>query len=241
MASRHWNPRTGRGRWNNNAPTRTPSTAIAKRIVRKAGPMDRRLFVDTDRTDAISLPRTWISSGAGAATGQESISLFTPADYDEQALSHREKVRISTLQMQSLWFNQPATETDHASHTTVMWWVYIATAADFQAISAGDIGPWSSTTQADYAQFSKIRTLKRGRFRLARQQHTTMLNNGSWVNSRNNMSKDLNIRFKKRLWLVESEQLCFSYRWWTVLHTGTAAGIPSVLGSLDTLIRWQRF
>lgn len=238
MVSRHWNPKTGRGRWNNNV-QRSPSPTTAKRIVRKAGPMDRRLFTDTDRTDALFLPRTWIP--AAGANGQDDISLFTPADYDELALSHREKIRISTLEMRSIWSRLGVTENDHASETSVMWWVYIATAADFQAITAGGITPWSSTTSSDYAQFSKIRTLKRGRFKLASATLATLVNNGTWANSRSVSYKDLYIRFRKKLWLTENEQLCFSYRWWHVLQDGTSPGVPAVSGNLDTLIRWQRY
>jgi len=238
MFKQHWNRKTGRGRWGNN---RAPSASAAKRIVKKAGPMDRRLFTDTDRTDGTLHPRTWIPSGSGGSTGQDDISLFTPADYGEVALTFRERIRISTLEMRSQWNMLPSIETDHQVQRAVMWWVYIATAADFQAITASGIGPWSSTTSADYAEFAKVRTLKRGRFSMFDQQQSVLRNNGTWKGSANAGRKDLFIRFKKKLWLMENEQLCFSYRWWSVLQGGTSAGLAAVNGSLDTLIRWARY
>lgn len=218
--------------------SRRASPRAAKRIVRAAGPMDRRLFVDTDKTDALFSPRNWIP--ATVAAGHDTTSLFTAVDYGEQALAFREKIRISTINHRA-FFRSVESAGDNFTTYFIYWWYYIAGVADHQAITSSQLSPWSATNQDAYAALANVRTLKRGRLQLNGYNFSVAPTPGVRGALNDYNGKELVTRFKKKLWLKEDEGLYFGHQWWTLIRQGTIAGSGGVSGNLDTLIRWQRY
>lgn len=242
--SRHWNPKTGRGRFNNNAPRAQVSVATAKKIVRKAGPQDRRLFTETDRTNALYAPKTWIGGAAG--TGLGALNLFAPVDYEESTLSHRERVRISSIEMRGIFEANTASSPGHVSHTHIMWFIFKASTTTADRILTGIQSPWASDFSEDFANQDAF-IMKRGRFSLLHTDNAALATTGPGTTLASNalamgrFRKDLYIKFRKKHWIREEQNILFYYQWWRVIRQGVLGGAGPVIGSHDCLVRWQRY
>lgn len=241
MFRKHWNRKTGRGRFNINR-----SKSSAKAIVKKAGPMDRRLFTETPRTATVFGPTAWIPSGAGASEGQGHVPIFQGVDFDQQNLALKERVQVSLCQFDPLFRVQPNAATNHVSVRHIYWWIFKANNQLAADQLTGLLNPWTLAQLVPFAQQDMF-VMKRGHFDLWQTFHgelalgispTSAMNTS--VLSDGRYKKDLRIRFKRKYWLDEGEGIWFAYKWWTTLKNGTSAGLPSVDGSFDTLVRYAR-
>lgn len=230
MFKKHWDRKTGRGRLNI---TKRSATAIVK----KAGPQDKRAFADTDRSVAVYAPRTWISSGAANATGIARVTLFGSADWEDNAGAGKERVKVTSLEHRCIFMANGVSPNDWARRH-IMWWLVKGDNDKLTDMINTVTTPWDTANTLDYmTEYGAVHTLRRGRFMLDQVTNASTTSHAMW-----NSHKDMVIlRRKKPFWLRENESVTFFYMWWTTLVTGLAAGLGSVIGSNDTLIRHSRY
>lgn len=225
----------------------TVTRRAAKAIVRRAGPLDRRFFIDSTLVD-VNSPAPTTYGAASTFVGITGHNIINPADYQDE-LSGQERVQVSRLKMRLLLRATVGSSGAVYGYHRECCAMLVAGREDdldqeFLTLFTNPIGTVGQTVA--YGELTRAcRVIAAKRIHLF---HPPPLSNAT-VNDQllstemhRKYIRIVNMRVRKPFWLKEPEMVkMYFFFYVSSMPAGTAANVNALAGNHQVMATFRRY